>query len=169
MNCQKNLRTPPPSRNTKETQNGKVPRRRAVVPGRNSTPSSNPSTQRQAKAVPRRSGRMLRIHFAELVQPRDPGGRSPLRHGISETLRRIDLGNEPVPDETTICKFRHLLEANDLGERIFRKSTPTSRRASSRKGPSWTPPSSTPLLHEEPGQETGPRHASRRGEPDISA
>jgi len=33
----------------------------------------------------------------------------------------IDLGNEPVPDETTICKFRHLLETHDLGERIFQE------------------------------------------------
>jgi transposase, IS5 family len=31
----------------------------------------------------------------------------------------IDLGRERVPDETTICKFRHLLEANNLGERPF--------------------------------------------------
>jgi len=41
-----------------------------------------------------------------------------------ESMRRfvgIDLGNEPVPDETTICKFRHLLEAHNLGERIFRE------------------------------------------------
>ena len=28
----------------------------------------------------------------------------------------IDLGREPAPDETTICKFRHLIEANSLGE-----------------------------------------------------
>jgi IS5 family transposase len=27
----------------------------------------------------------------------------------------IDLGREPVPDETTMCRFRHLLEARDLG------------------------------------------------------
>ena len=33
----------------------------------------------------------------------------------------IDLGREPAPDETTICKFRHLLEANGLGEAIFQK------------------------------------------------
>ncbi|MDD2454034.1 MAG: IS5 family transposase, partial [Synergistaceae bacterium] len=33
----------------------------------------------------------------------------------------IDLGNEPVPDETTICIFRHLLEAHGLGERIFQE------------------------------------------------
>ncbi|GAB1426685.1 hypothetical protein MASR2M17_01110 [Aminivibrio sp.] len=26
----------------------------------------------------------------------------------------IDLGNEPVPDETAICKFRHLLEVHGL-------------------------------------------------------
>ena len=27
----------------------------------------------------------------------------------------IDLGQEPVPDETTICRFRHLLEKHELG------------------------------------------------------
>jgi len=31
----------------------------------------------------------------------------------------IDLGREPVPDETTVCKFRHLLEAHELGTRLF--------------------------------------------------
>jgi IS5 family transposase len=31
----------------------------------------------------------------------------------------IDLGREPVPDEPTICKFRHLLEAHQLGEQLF--------------------------------------------------
>ena len=31
----------------------------------------------------------------------------------------IDLGREPVPDETTICKFRHLLERHPLGEQLF--------------------------------------------------
>ena len=31
----------------------------------------------------------------------------------------IDLGREPVPDETTLCKFRHLLEAHQLGEQLF--------------------------------------------------
>jgi IS5 family transposase len=29
------------------------------------------------------------------------------------------LGAEPVPDETTVCKFRHLLEENHLGEEIL--------------------------------------------------
>jgi IS5 family transposase len=40
----------------------------------------------------------------------------------SATLRQfvgIDLGAEPVPDETTVCKFRHLLEEHNLGEEIL--------------------------------------------------
>jgi IS5 family transposase len=40
----------------------------------------------------------------------------------SRAMRRfvgIDLGREPVPDETTICKFRHLLEAHELGKQLF--------------------------------------------------
>jgi IS5 family transposase len=39
----------------------------------------------------------------------------------SRALRKfvgIDLGREPVPAETTICKFRHLLEAHQLGEQL---------------------------------------------------
>jgi IS5 family transposase len=36
----------------------------------------------------------------------------------SAALRRlvsVDLGIAPAPDETTICRFRHLLEKHDLG------------------------------------------------------
>jgi len=31
----------------------------------------------------------------------------------------IDLGVEHVPDETTVLKFRHLLEKHDLGKKLF--------------------------------------------------
>ena len=31
----------------------------------------------------------------------------------------IDLGREPVPDASTLCKFRHLLEQHQLGQAIF--------------------------------------------------
>ena len=31
----------------------------------------------------------------------------------------IALGREPGPEETTVCRFRHLLEAHDLGRRLF--------------------------------------------------
>jgi transposase, IS5 family len=30
-----------------------------------------------------------------------------------------DPPSKPVPDETTVCRFRHLLEAHDLGRRLF--------------------------------------------------
>ena len=32
---------------------------------------------------------------------------------------QFDLGNEPIPDATTLENFRHLLERNKLGERLF--------------------------------------------------
>jgi hypothetical protein len=40
----------------------------------------------------------------------------------SSAMRRfvgIDLSREPAPDETTVCRFRHLLEAHDLGQQLF--------------------------------------------------
>ncbi|MGI6790525.1 IS5 family transposase [Aminivibrio sp.] len=67
--------------------------------------------------------RMLRIHFLQSwFNLSDPAAEEALYD--MESMRRfvgIDLGNEPVPDETTICKFRHLLETHDLGERIFQE------------------------------------------------
>ena len=39
-----------------------------------------------------------------------------------QTMQRfvgIDRGREPMPDETTVCRFRHLLETRDLGRRLF--------------------------------------------------
>ena len=42
----------------------------------------------------------------------------------SASLRRfvgIDLGCEPVPDATTMLRFRRLLNANKLGEALFAK------------------------------------------------
>ena len=32
---------------------------------------------------------------------------------------RVDLGESGVPYETTICKFRHLIEQHDLGKKLF--------------------------------------------------
>lgn len=65
--------------------------------------------------------RMLRIHFLQhWFNLSDPAVEEALYD--SRAMRNfagIDLGKEPAPDETTICKFRHLLEANNLGERLF--------------------------------------------------
>ena len=65
--------------------------------------------------------RMLRIHFLQhWFNLSDPAAEESLYD--SRAMRRfvgIDLGREPVPDETTICKFRHLLEAHNLGAQLF--------------------------------------------------
>ncbi len=65
--------------------------------------------------------RMLRIHFLQhWFNLSDPAVEESLYD--SRAMRRfvgIDLGCEPAPDETTICKFRHLLEAHNLGDRMF--------------------------------------------------
>lgn len=67
--------------------------------------------------------RMLRIYFLQQwFNLSDPGAEEALYDSV--TMRQfagIDLGHEPVPDETTICKFRHLLERNDLGGKIFER------------------------------------------------
>jgi len=65
--------------------------------------------------------RMLRIYLLQhWFNLSDPGAEEALYD--SHSMRRfaqIDLGREPVPDETTLCKFRHLLEEHDLGEELF--------------------------------------------------
>ena len=67
--------------------------------------------------------RMLRIYFLQQwFNLSDPAVEEALYESVSISMRsfaNIDLGNEPVPDETTVCKFRHLLERHDLGKRIF--------------------------------------------------
>jgi IS5 family transposase len=66
--------------------------------------------------------RMLRIHFLQhWFELSDPAAEEALYD--SRAMRQfvgIDLGQEPVPDETTICKFRHLMERHNLGDELFR-------------------------------------------------
>lgn len=65
--------------------------------------------------------RMLRIHFLQhWFNLSDPAVEEALYD--SRAMRRfvgIDLGREPAPDETTVCNFRHLLEAHNLGDQLF--------------------------------------------------
>jgi IS5 family transposase len=65
--------------------------------------------------------RMLRLYFLQQwFNLSDPGVEEALYESISmRDFVGIDLGREPVPDETTVCKFRHLLEQHDLGRRLF--------------------------------------------------
>jgi len=70
---------------------------------------------------PKELEQMLRIYFLQQwFNLADPAVEEALYD--SATLRQfagIDLGGEPVPDETTVCKFRHLLEEHNLGEQIL--------------------------------------------------
>src|SRR5262249_44924057 len=79
-------------------------------------------------------GRMLRMsclqHWFNLS---DPAMEEALYD--SPTMRAfvgIDLGCEPVPDETTVCKFRHLLEQHGLGQPC---STPSASTCAPRPSP----------------------------------
>jgi len=65
--------------------------------------------------------RMLRIHCLQLwFDLSDPAVEEALYDSRSmRAFVGIDLGREPVPDETTVMRFRHLLEAHQLGARIF--------------------------------------------------
>ena len=67
--------------------------------------------------------RMLRIHFIQhWFNLADLACEEALYD--SACLRRfvgIDLGREPVPDATTMLKFRKLLNDNKLGEALFAK------------------------------------------------
>jgi transposase, IS5 family len=65
--------------------------------------------------------KMLRIYFLQQwYNLSDPAAEEALYD--SETMRRfvgIEHGQDTIPDESTICLFRHLLEKHRLPDRIF--------------------------------------------------
>lgn len=67
--------------------------------------------------------RMLRIYcMQQWFQLSDPGMEDALYD--MESMRRfagVELGADSIPDETTICRFRHLLEEHELTAKIFSK------------------------------------------------
>jgi transposase, IS5 family len=65
--------------------------------------------------------RMLRIHCLQLwFNLSDPAVEEALYDSLAmRSFVGIDLGREPVPDETTVMRFRHLLEEHELGQKIF--------------------------------------------------
>lgn len=66
--------------------------------------------------------RMLRIYFLQQwFNLSDPAVEEALYDSTSmRAFVGIDLGREPAPDETTVCKFRHLLEKHALGKKLFK-------------------------------------------------
>jgi transposase, IS5 family len=67
--------------------------------------------------------RMLRIYFLQLwFNLSDPAVEESLYDSDSmRAFAKIDLGATSVPDETTICKFRHLLEKHEIGKKLFKE------------------------------------------------
>jgi transposase, IS5 family len=67
--------------------------------------------------------RMLRIYFLQQwFNLSDPGVEEALYDSaVMRKFAGIDLGREPVPDETTVCKFRHLLEQHQLGGEMLER------------------------------------------------
>ena len=65
--------------------------------------------------------RMLRLHFLQhWFNLSDPAAEEALYDSISmRQFVGVDLGREPVPDETTILNFRHLLERHNLSRALF--------------------------------------------------
>ncbi len=65
--------------------------------------------------------RMLRLYFLQhWFNLSDPAVEEALYDSaVMRQFVGIDLGREPVPDETTVCKFRHLLEEHQLGAKIL--------------------------------------------------
>jgi IS5 family transposase len=69
--------------------------------------------------------RMLRMYFLQhWFNLSDPAVEEALYDSpVMRAFVGIDLGREPVPDETTVCKFRHLLEEHRLGPVLFETVT----------------------------------------------
>jgi transposase, IS5 family len=74
--------------------------------------------------------RMLRIYFLQLwFNLSDPAVEEALYDSAAvRDFVGVDLGAEPVPDETTVCKFRHLLERNKLGKKLLSSVNERLRR-----------------------------------------
>jgi len=70
---------------------------------------------------PRELEMMLRIYFLQQwFNLSDPAAEDALYDSVSmRSFVGIALGTERAPDETTICRFRHLLERENLGTALF--------------------------------------------------
>src|SRR5256884_6797208 len=80
-----------------------------------------PKVSEQGGRPPLPLERMLRVYFLQLwFNLSDPAVEEALYDSAAmRAFAGIDLGSEAAPDETTICKFRHLLEKNRLGKKLL--------------------------------------------------
>ena len=69
---------------------------------------------------PYRLGVMLRVHCVQLFYNLSDPGMEDLLYEVESVGRFVGLQlSGPLPDETTILNFRHLLEKHGLGETLF--------------------------------------------------
>src|SRR5438132_7729459 len=110
--------------------------------------------------------RMLRIYFLQQwFNLSDPAVEEALYDSaVMRQFVGIDLGCEPVPDEATVGKVRHLLEEHQLGEQILGQVNLHLQAQGVRIRParSWTRPSCTPPLRPRIGSSSGIRRCTRR-------
>jgi len=64
---------------------------------------------------------MLRVYFLQQwFNLSDPAVEEALYDSAAmRAFAGVDLGRQAAPDESTVCRFRHLLERNSLGRKIF--------------------------------------------------
>ena len=62
---------------------------------------------------------MLRVHCMQLFYNVSDPGMEDMLYEVEPARRFAGLKLEALPDETTILKFRHLLEKHDLGEKLM--------------------------------------------------
>jgi IS5 family transposase len=74
---------------------------------------------------------MLRIYcLQQWYNLSDPGAEEALYDIQSmRAFCNLELGRDPIPDETTILNFRHLLEAHGLTKTVFEAVASISKRA----------------------------------------
>ena len=71
---------------------------------------------------------MLRIHCVQLGYNLSDPGMEDLLYEAESVRRFAGLRlSEPMPDETTILNFRHLLEQHELGQGLFQEITGNQR------------------------------------------
>ena len=80
-----------------------------------------PKVSEQGGRPPLPLERMVRVYFLQLwFNLSDPAVEEALYDSAAmRAFAGIDLGSEAAPDETTICKFRHLLEKHRLGKKLL--------------------------------------------------
>lgn len=111
------------------SRKGKVTRREqflaemdAVIPWDRLLPLLEPHYPKAGRGrQPLGLEKMLRIYFVQQwFDLSDPGAEDAVYD--SESIRRfvgVELGEDTVPDQSTILRFRHMLEEHDLTARIF--------------------------------------------------